>query len=264
MPFFPTDSTSQSSASFLCTICWQTQYPPCTPRVLGSHARIVCARCWKAVLDLSICWACGEVIVRGEEIVSLGWCFWHRNCFGCLLCGTRLKLDAGDVQSMGVELTSVPMCDWCRVETEGQGKDQVEQKCVEYVSNFDGGLSRSRKKKLAEEANTTMDEPKGAFRGLIKPSGGTEEHIRHGERRAKSRPNHLVRNLLVRDPVSLCSVTSVYTKNVRILQAVRIRYGNHLKVGSRKLEEMAMSRGSTLRKQMTSWRIQLTSKYTSQ
>lgn len=24
--------------------------------------------------------------------MSLGWCFWHRNCFGCLICGKRLRL----------------------------------------------------------------------------------------------------------------------------------------------------------------------------
>merc|ERR1712225_156867 len=61
---------------------------------VDSHPAFTCTLCWRAVLDLSICWVCGECIVRGDEVVSLGWCFWHRGCFGCLLCGTRLDVPA--------------------------------------------------------------------------------------------------------------------------------------------------------------------------
>jgi hypothetical protein len=50
----------------------------------------VCYQCWRAVLDLSICWVCGEIIARGDEVVSLGWCFWHWGCFGCLVYWGRL------------------------------------------------------------------------------------------------------------------------------------------------------------------------------
>lgn len=51
------------------------------------------------MLDLSICWVCGECIVRGDEVVSLGWCFWHRGCFGCLVCGRGLGLDGYECES---------------------------------------------------------------------------------------------------------------------------------------------------------------------
>ena len=30
--------------------------------------------------------------MRGDEAVSLGWCFWHRACFGCLVCGVGLPV----------------------------------------------------------------------------------------------------------------------------------------------------------------------------
>ncbi|KAI9740654.1 MAG: hypothetical protein M1818_004618 [Claussenomyces sp. TS43310] len=80
--------------SFLCTFCWVPQYPPSRPKVLGKEARIACVACWKGVLDLSICWVCGEIIVHGEDVVSLGWLFMHsRTCFCCLFCGMNLDLD---------------------------------------------------------------------------------------------------------------------------------------------------------------------------
>jgi hypothetical protein len=87
----PRTLPSPSQAAFICTICWQHQDPGTKPKLLGTSARIVCHACWRAVLDLSICWVCGECIVRGDEVVSLGWCFWHRGCFGCLMCRTRMN-----------------------------------------------------------------------------------------------------------------------------------------------------------------------------
>ncbi|KAH8595717.1 hypothetical protein B0O99DRAFT_672107 [Bisporella sp. PMI_857] len=119
---------------FICTVCWQAQFAPASPKILGSSSRIVCLPCWKAVLDLSICWVCGECIVRGDEVVSLGWCFWHRACFGCLACGTPIKLPeskrdykagvsrGGNYMTteshIGIELDTIPMCDTCEDETE--------------------------------------------------------------------------------------------------------------------------------------------------
>lgn len=35
-------------------------------------------------------------MIKGDEVVSLGWCFWHRGCFGCLMCGVRLEAPAVD------------------------------------------------------------------------------------------------------------------------------------------------------------------------
>ncbi|RDW83143.1 hypothetical protein BP5796_04634 [Coleophoma crateriformis] len=86
------------------------------------------------------------------------------------------------------------MCDWCRVETEGQGEDQIVEKGLDYVSNFDGGLSRSRKNKLAEEIDSLSDKPKNASRVLVKSPGGLKDYMRH-EKRAEIRSNKLARNL---------------------------------------------------------------------
>ncbi|KAK8904859.1 hypothetical protein QC760_007193 [Botrytis cinerea] len=162
-------STIQKSSDplFICTICWSPQYSPSTPRVLGRSSRIVCHQCWRAVLDLSICWVCGECIVRGDEVVSLGWCFWHRGCFGCLLCGVRLgervlrecesecensEYGCGD-RRKGTELDKIPLCEWCEMETKikGYGEKKVLEKGLENVTKSDGGLTRCRLEKLDED-----------------------------------------------------------------------------------------------------------------
>ncbi|KAF7948970.1 hypothetical protein EAE96_008148 [Botrytis aclada] len=164
-----------SDPSFVCTICWSPQYLPSTPRVLGRSSRIVCHQCWRAVLDLSICWVCGECIVRGDEVVSLGWCFWHRGCFGCLLCGVRLgekvlrecesecengrgrygntgEDGCGD-RGRGTELDKIPLCEWCETETKikGYGEKKVLERGLENVTKSDGGLTRCRLEKLDED-----------------------------------------------------------------------------------------------------------------
>ncbi|UNI14011.1 hypothetical protein JDV02_000695 [Purpureocillium takamizusanense] len=41
------------SSVFTCTFCFALSAGP--PRVLGRSARLVCAECYVAVLDLSIC-----------------------------------------------------------------------------------------------------------------------------------------------------------------------------------------------------------------
>lgn len=163
--------------SFLCTFCWTPQFRPAKPRVLGREARIACETCWRSVLDLSICWVCGEIVVRGEEVVSLGWCFWHRGCFGCLICGTSLdppmededeeelrwideedsdehgdadsnyidRLGCGRIQRQrGVELESAPLCSWCENATDGLYPWDIIIIGLENVMKKDGGLSKSR------------------------------------------------------------------------------------------------------------------------
>ncbi|TGO42477.1 hypothetical protein BHYA_0008g00680 [Botrytis hyacinthi] len=164
-----------SDPAFVCTICWSPQYLPSTPRVLGRSSRIVCHQCWRAVLDLSICWVCGEGIVRGDQVVSLGWCFWHRGCFGCLLCGVRLgervlrecesecengrgrygnngEDGCGD-RRKGTELDKIPLCEWCETETKikGYGEKKVLERGLENVTKSDGGLTRCRLEKLDED-----------------------------------------------------------------------------------------------------------------
>ena len=92
----PRTPPSLLEAAFICTICWQHQPSGSKPKLLGTSARIVCQACWRAVLDLSICWVCGECIVRGDDVVSLGWCFWHRGCFGCLMCRTLMPVPGSE------------------------------------------------------------------------------------------------------------------------------------------------------------------------
>lgn len=165
--------------SFLCTFCWIAQFPPSKPKSVGSKARIACETCWRSVLDLSICWVCGEIVVRGEEVVSLGWCFWHRSCFGCLLCGSRLdpppedelpciddddtsgrvgahggyidRLDLGGNQRRrGVELDYIPLCSSCEVTTDTLYQQEVMEIGIVNVARKDGGLSISRARMLAK------------------------------------------------------------------------------------------------------------------
>jgi hypothetical protein len=178
----PRTPPSPSESVFICTICWQHQHSGSKPKLLGTSARIVCRACWRAVLDLSICWVCGECIVRGDEVVSLGWCFWHRGCFGCLVCGTRVSVPgaepgrssnhgisqsrregawgkwdgneddgAGRRKGTGVELDTIPLCNVCCIETASESQNHVLGRELESVSLFDGGLSRDRLKMLTEE-----------------------------------------------------------------------------------------------------------------
>lgn len=173
---------AQLEPSFICTICWQPQYPPSDqfsstsrfgPKLLGSSARIVCRACWCAVLDLSICWVCGECIVRGDEVISLGWCFWHRACFGCLICGTHLappvpddesssrkrkwkSFDGGDDDDIeestkqkrypGIELEEIPLCGVCDVETGRESQDTLLGNELKNSTDDNGGKSQNRLK----------------------------------------------------------------------------------------------------------------------
>ncbi|PBP26603.1 hypothetical protein BUE80_DR002507 [Diplocarpon rosae] len=197
-----------SGPAFICTICWQHQPYGSKSKLLGTSARIVCRACWRAVLDLSICWVCGECIVRGDEVVSLGWCFWHKGCFGCLVCGTKLDVpgvvgDAicreggrqaketsgewgrrggsedgvcavGRSRCIGVELEEIPMCGVCGVETAGESTDRVMERGLETVTKFDGGLSRSRLDMLSE----VKDERDGEMRLAPKLSARTTRRFR--------------------------------------------------------------------------------------
>jgi hypothetical protein len=178
----PRTPPSPSEAAFICTICWQHQPSGSKPKLLGTSARIVCRACWRAVLDLSICWVCGECIVRGDEVVSLGWCFWHSGCFGCLVCRTRMDIPGlqsgrvsghgitrqvrgggewvtwdcsdddgiGKRRGIGIELDTIPLCNACSVETASENPNQVLERGLECVSSFDGGLSRDRLEMLTK------------------------------------------------------------------------------------------------------------------
>lgn len=198
---------AQLEPSFICTICWQPQYPPSNqssstsrfgPKLLGSSARIVCQACWCAVLDLSICWVCGECIVRGDEVVSLGWCFWHRACFGCLICGTQLppplpndetsrkrkwksydEADGGIEETTkqkrypGIELEEIPLCTTCDVETSHEGQDTTRADELENVTKDDGVLSQNRFEYFSERQAELKVVPRQLARRPRRMKGAT-------------------------------------------------------------------------------------------
>ncbi|OBT90258.1 hypothetical protein VE02_01231 [Pseudogymnoascus sp. 03VT05] len=143
------------SPSFLCTFCWLPQYPPTPLKTLGTESRICCPSCYEQILNLAICWVCGEVVVRSEEAVSLGWCFWHRHCFGCLICGERLRIVEGEG-----ELDVVPVCGGCEEggSEGGEGGEWVRRE----IHRRDGGLGEARWERLVKsnaEPTSHNEEP---------------------------------------------------------------------------------------------------------
>ncbi len=149
------------SPSFTCTFCHCITLG--RPEVLGRSARLACHPCSSALLDLSICWVCGEMIVRGEECVSFGWCFWHRACYGCLLCGNRTvrKPECGGKSKgrasndeclenhLGHEVYEPPLCINCEADTvtAGSSLDDVVDAGLTHVTSVDGGVTRQRWRK---------------------------------------------------------------------------------------------------------------------
>lgn len=140
--------------TFTCTFCYRTcSYPA---QALGRSARLCCSCCYAAILDLSICWVCGEIIFRGDECVSFGWCFWHRACYGCLLCGSKLIYRGPRVQELfergdggtgrGREVKEAPLCAICVVEAEidGVSEEGIVKRGLRRVEKLDGGVTRKR------------------------------------------------------------------------------------------------------------------------
>ncbi len=115
---------------------------------------------------------CCEVVYRGIDCVSLGWCFWHRGCYGCLFCGNKAVIRGLGVEQLfetddkaedrpalpatrrspegGIwkarEVDEVPLCAHCFVEMERGGLDEaaIVQRAVQRVARSDGGLARLR------------------------------------------------------------------------------------------------------------------------
>ncbi|KAI0602958.1 hypothetical protein F4775DRAFT_598136 [Biscogniauxia sp. FL1348] len=127
--------SSPNNLLFTCTFCWHLSTGP--PRV-----------------------ACGELVFCGDEAVSLGWCFWHRACYGCLLCGNRAVAvgpPAGDLfrdedekgggeRARAKEIEEIPMCGHCVVacEVDSLDREQRAQRALRGVDMADGGLSRKK------------------------------------------------------------------------------------------------------------------------
>lgn len=132
---------------FTCTFCHELCAGP--PHILGRCARLACGACHTAILDLSICWVCGELIVRNSECVSFGWCFWHRACFGCLLYGSRPvhgSLQARRPQEGQTEVLEPPLCAVCLVDVEADGlaREQVVARGLRTTAAVDGGITQQR------------------------------------------------------------------------------------------------------------------------
>jgi hypothetical protein len=148
------EGTGRDHGMFTCTLCYGISAEQ--PHILGRSARLACAKCYMTIINLSICWVCGELIYRGTDCVSFGWCFWHRACYGCLIYGSR-KLCAGvpgspkDGQEdggpgRGEEVTEPPLCAPCTTECEidGLNGDGILQKGLKRIDVVDGGVTRQR------------------------------------------------------------------------------------------------------------------------
>ncbi|KAG6041366.1 hypothetical protein E4U41_004776 [Claviceps citrina] len=162
---------------FTCTFCYRLSTQK--PRVLGRSARLTCAECYATIIDLSICWACGELVLREADSVSFGWCFWHRACYGCLLCGspklcTGVLLDGrkeagasakkrddcfahdddddddddgdGREERRGEEMAQAPLCALCAVGCEVDSLDGrgILERGLRRIDLVDGGVTRRR------------------------------------------------------------------------------------------------------------------------
>lgn len=159
-PLPATSSPSHDSSIYLCTFCWRPHAAAATPsRVVGHRARLACEVCYNALLDLAVCWVCGEVVRRGDECVSLGWCFWHQGCYGCLMCGDKRVVEgtplgdlfqeedgggAGAGANHAKEVDDVPLCAKCVAEVTSDPEALLIPMALDRVERFDGGLSRRR------------------------------------------------------------------------------------------------------------------------
>ncbi|CAH0028362.1 unnamed protein product [Clonostachys rhizophaga] len=173
--------TSTTSANlFTCTFCFRLSSGP--PQILGRSARLACKTCCTILLDLSIYWVCGELIFRGEDCVSFGWCFWHKACYGCLLCGNRLvhrgvkipALFAGEPKQKngrGKELTEAPICAPCMVDSEVDGvtEEVLVKRGLRRVERYDAGVTRKRWEEREGEAG--RDGGKGKARATNLETG---------------------------------------------------------------------------------------------
>ncbi|KAK8055885.1 hypothetical protein PG993_001112 [Apiospora rasikravindrae] len=142
----PRRTTPPHPHLFTCTFCWHLSRGP--PHVLGRAARLTCEACYNAIIDLAICWVCGEVVCRGDECISLG----RR-----ITQGTRVEelflhdddevegeegWDIWDMEHFKAkEILEIPLCANCVVEVEMDSLDSktVVQKALRRTDKMDGG-----------------------------------------------------------------------------------------------------------------------------
>lgn len=96
----------------------------------------------------------------------MGWCFWHRSCYGCLLCGDKRVVQGVSVEelfgdnasrgppgrsaepgrSKGREIDEIPLCVSCveEISRETADDDHLIPMALHRIDRFDGGLSRRR------------------------------------------------------------------------------------------------------------------------
>ncbi|CCU80360.1 hypothetical protein BGHDH14_bgh04675 [Blumeria hordei DH14] len=129
--------------TLFCTLCRLQQALYVQPKAPGRLERKVCESCLRSTLDLSICWACGEYVMQSDEVVSLGLCFWHSGCFGCLLCGARLVIP-GPERRERVELERIPHCKRCEVEIEEARQNKKLRKSYADFSKADERFGPNR------------------------------------------------------------------------------------------------------------------------
>ncbi|EFQ28505.1 hypothetical protein CGRA01v4_07307 [Colletotrichum graminicola] len=134
----------RASVSFTCTFCYQTSEDP---HVVGHEARLACSACHAALIDLAICWVCGEIVYRGDDKlvhrgVPLLELFDEGHCAdeeGSSSTMRRVAGTSGKGRMREVEVP--PLCAACYLSTEGE---DVVQQGLARVERADGGLSRAR------------------------------------------------------------------------------------------------------------------------
>ncbi|KAI9656439.1 MAG: hypothetical protein M1829_000398 [Trizodia sp. TS-e1964] len=179
---------------YRCSFCWRLFSGG--HRALRSRreeTRIACEPCWRGVVDLSVCWVCGDVVVgsggddedEGDDeqeggVVGFGWCFWHWGCFSCLVCRAPMTPLAFEDRSgqraysgrRYMDLTKTPLCQYCERELAGLGEPERQRRAVHTVSRVDGGLARLRKEVLlASQFAGSADGPADCKGGVEKRDG---------------------------------------------------------------------------------------------
>ncbi|KAI6253638.1 hypothetical protein MCOR19_009797 [Pyricularia oryzae] len=164
-PVFKDSLNPRHRPAFICSFCHQAHRS--FAHVVGESARLTCEGCYRALVDLAVCWKCGELVYRGDACISLGWCFWHRVCFGCLFCGGRTSMQGAWGRGGGgggeedwqdefctsrgaaVELDEIPLCQHCLLNLAGEGadEDEIVRLALDSAHKGDSQLIRARYEK---------------------------------------------------------------------------------------------------------------------